>query len=426
MGMGFAVSDELLGTVVPIVVYWIYSGIYMCLGSFENYRLHSKRDEEEKNLVSKRTVFKGVLLQQFLQAAVAILLFTAHSLSSSFVSLNLCCSKPLTLHFPPKYSVQHILEHTYAGHRGSCRASPQQLSSFIILARQLVTAMLSSPIALVRAISRLTAQAWSVELRLIRREANYVADSLAKLPCNLNVRDLLEVCIRYPTFKDVGRTVTTKRNAGSNSMLMGAFKEGKCKICIYYKSDQVSGIEALGNGIEAEFWKATGTDRPIYSSEGTTTSKCIGLKKSLVFYKGFMGDMQDLQENQLHGSWVSPIPETSSMSDMVSRGSNSNTDVLLQTCSAAFSPLVFVPYKPIDPMAEEKLPQVLPMSNGHLTSLVFAPLDQNLPPAKPAVDVTSMLLNMSSSMLGHCNGGFSSGALPHEMQGNMVMNNDDQ
>ncbi|CAO2829595.1 unnamed protein product [Amaranthus hypochondriacus] len=34
---------------------------------------------------------------------------------------------------------------------------------------------------------------------------------------------------------------------------------------------------------EGGFWKATGTDRPIYSSEG---SKCIGLKKSLVFYKG--------------------------------------------------------------------------------------------------------------------------------------------
>ncbi|CAA2953365.1 NAC domain-containing 94 [Olea europaea subsp. europaea] len=33
----------------------------------------------------------------------------------------------------------------------------------------------------------------------------------------------------------------------------------------------------------AGFWKATGTDRPIYSSENT---KCIGLKKSLVFYKG--------------------------------------------------------------------------------------------------------------------------------------------
>ncbi|KAF8103826.1 hypothetical protein N665_0183s0006 [Sinapis alba] len=33
----------------------------------------------------------------------------------------------------------------------------------------------------------------------------------------------------------------------------------------------------------AGFWKATGTDRAIYSSEG---NKCIGLKKSLVFYQG--------------------------------------------------------------------------------------------------------------------------------------------
>ncbi|KAJ8774978.1 hypothetical protein K2173_019982 [Erythroxylum novogranatense] len=33
----------------------------------------------------------------------------------------------------------------------------------------------------------------------------------------------------------------------------------------------------------AGFWKATGTDRPIHSSDGT---KCIGLKKSLVFYRG--------------------------------------------------------------------------------------------------------------------------------------------
>ncbi|EMS65428.1 Protein FEZ [Triticum urartu] len=33
----------------------------------------------------------------------------------------------------------------------------------------------------------------------------------------------------------------------------------------------------------AGFWKATGTDRPIYSSEDT---RCIGLKKSLVFYRG--------------------------------------------------------------------------------------------------------------------------------------------
>ncbi|XP_059648851.1 sphinganine C4-monooxygenase 1 [Cornus florida] len=75
--MGFAVSDELLGTFAPILVYWVYSGIYILLGlSLDNYRLHSRKDEDDKNLVSKRTVVKGVLLQQAVQAVVATLLFT--------------------------------------------------------------------------------------------------------------------------------------------------------------------------------------------------------------------------------------------------------------------------------------------------------------------------------------------------------------
>lgn len=69
------ISDELLGTFVPILVYWIYSGIYIMLGGLENYRLHSKKDEDEKNLVPKRDVVKGVLLQQAVQAVVATLLF---------------------------------------------------------------------------------------------------------------------------------------------------------------------------------------------------------------------------------------------------------------------------------------------------------------------------------------------------------------
>ncbi|XVE91482.1 hypothetical protein REPUB_Repub01dG0013900 [Reevesia pubescens] len=102
--MGFVLSDELLGTIVPIVVYWIYSGIYMCLGSFENYRLHSMKDEDEKNLVSKQTVVKGVLLQQALQAVIAILLFTVTG--------------------------------------SDAEASAGQPSSLIVLARQFVTAML--------------------------------------------------------------------------------------------------------------------------------------------------------------------------------------------------------------------------------------------------------------------------------------------
>ncbi|KAM0897168.1 hypothetical protein ACQ4PT_022733 [Festuca glaucescens] len=45
----------------------------------------------------------------------------------------------------------------------------------------------------------------------------------------------------------------------------------------YRNSTRPNRVTATG------FWKATGTDRPIYSSQGT---RCIGLKKSLVFYKG--------------------------------------------------------------------------------------------------------------------------------------------
>ncbi|KAL8142348.1 hypothetical protein V2J09_015380 [Rumex salicifolius] len=68
-------SDEILGTFLPIVVYWAYSGLYMMLGSLDNYRLHSRKVEDEKNLVSKPTVIKGVLLQQTIQAIVATILF---------------------------------------------------------------------------------------------------------------------------------------------------------------------------------------------------------------------------------------------------------------------------------------------------------------------------------------------------------------
>lgn len=69
------ISDELMGTFVPIVVYWAYSGIYAMLGGLDNYRLHSRKDEDEKNLVAKKDVVKGVLLQQAVQAIVATLLF---------------------------------------------------------------------------------------------------------------------------------------------------------------------------------------------------------------------------------------------------------------------------------------------------------------------------------------------------------------
>uniref|UniRef100_A0A1D1YRV6 aldehyde oxygenase (deformylating) n=2 Tax=Anthurium amnicola TaxID=1678845 RepID=A0A1D1YRV6_9ARAE len=75
--MGLMVSDELMGTFGPIVVYWVYSGMYVLLGklgSLDEYRLHP-RGEEAKNIVSKATVVKGVLVQQVFQVIVALALF---------------------------------------------------------------------------------------------------------------------------------------------------------------------------------------------------------------------------------------------------------------------------------------------------------------------------------------------------------------
>ncbi|KAJ6811748.1 sphinganine C4-monooxygenase 1-like [Iris pallida] len=74
--MAFGISDDLLGTFVPVAVYWIYSGIYVMLGDLENYRLHTKAEEKAKNVASKSTVVKGVLVQQVFQIAISLLLFT--------------------------------------------------------------------------------------------------------------------------------------------------------------------------------------------------------------------------------------------------------------------------------------------------------------------------------------------------------------
>lgn len=76
---GHSVSDEVLGTFAPIVVYWLYSGMYhvlMTVPRFSKYRLHSVEDEKRKNLVTVPQVVRGVLLQQAIQVVVALLLFT--------------------------------------------------------------------------------------------------------------------------------------------------------------------------------------------------------------------------------------------------------------------------------------------------------------------------------------------------------------
>lgn len=68
-------SDELMGTFAPIVVYWLYAGMYQLLPPLDQYRLHTRKEEDQKNLVPLSSVIKGVLLQQLVQATVAGLMF---------------------------------------------------------------------------------------------------------------------------------------------------------------------------------------------------------------------------------------------------------------------------------------------------------------------------------------------------------------
>lgn len=68
-------SDEAMGTSAPIMVYWLYAGFYQLLPPLDKYRLHTRREEDEKNSVPLSSIVNGVLLQQLALANVAQGLF---------------------------------------------------------------------------------------------------------------------------------------------------------------------------------------------------------------------------------------------------------------------------------------------------------------------------------------------------------------
>ncbi|XP_042496183.1 protein FEZ-like isoform X2 [Macadamia integrifolia] len=201
----------------------------------------------------------------------------------------------------------------------------------------------------------------------------------------------------------------------------------------------------------AGFWKATGTDRPIYSSEGT---KCIGLKKSLVFYKGraakgiktdwmmhefrlpsltdsappkrtmdksipandswaicrIFKKTNSMAQRALSHSWVSPLPETTG-SDILTQNAHSTQfssenisftteggsaiqfssyNDFQQSTTTCLSLPDIPPYKPIyQPICRTS---ILPISNGDLPAgFMFSPHE--------TPGLASMLFNLSPALL---------------------------
>ncbi|XP_022774485.1 protein FEZ-like [Durio zibethinus] len=202
----------------------------------------------------------------------------------------------------------------------------------------------------------------------------------------------------------------------------------------------------------AGFWKATGTDRPIYSSDGT---KCIGLKKSLVFYRGraakgiktdwmmhefrlpslsdstppkklldkslpandawaicrIFKKTNSMVQRALSHSWISSLPETTA-SDIIHQGApctqfsseniSCTTEIgsAIQLCSnielqqgstASFSALDIPSYKSSNPTVYR--PSPFPVSNGDLYNNFLLPQLDISGSLKCTVDASSMLLS---------------------------------
>ena len=71
------VSDQVLVVILPVVVYWIVSGFFHVLDTYDlcsQYRLHTPAELLKRNHVSQFDVLKDVILQQIIQMAFSFML----------------------------------------------------------------------------------------------------------------------------------------------------------------------------------------------------------------------------------------------------------------------------------------------------------------------------------------------------------------
>ncbi|KAK3212715.1 hypothetical protein Dsin_017421 [Dipteronia sinensis] len=240
----------------------------------------------------------------------------------------------------------------------------------------------------------------------------------------------------------------------------------------------------------AGFWKATGTDRPIYSSDGT---RCIGLKKSLVFYRGraakgiktdwmmhefrlpslsdsssqpkkfldknipandawaicrIFKKTNSMAQRTLSHSWVSPLfPEPTGSDHILSQAPHCNqfssenvsctTEIgsaiqlcdLQQASTASFSPfdIPTSSYKPFNPAFYK--PSLF-LAAEIPSNFMFSPLEISGSHNKCTIDASSsMLLNPASENIDFEGSQQVRGfsiSLPQEMQGHTIIEEDDE
>jgi hypothetical protein len=127
-------------------------------------------------------------------------------------------------------------------------------------------------------------------------------------------------------------------------MLIGLIHVGKAKMgrenewYFFYQKDRKypTGMRA-NRATEAGYWKATGKDKEIYGvKEGVALPVLIGMKKTLVFYKGRAprGEKTNwvMHEFRLEQSIKIPCPTSSSNSDAIMESLLSSKVVVALAC----------------------------------------------------------------------------------------------
>ncbi|CAK9326040.1 unnamed protein product [Citrullus colocynthis] len=199
---------------------------------------------------------------------------------------------------------------------------------------------------------------------------------------------------------------------------------GEKELYFYCQRDRKYRNSARPNRVTgAGFWKATGTDRPIYSTNSSnfkSKSKTIiiGLKKSLVFYTGraskalktdWMMHEFRLPDSPPNDLWAICRIFKKTNTSAAQRGASSSLPKQYEKLeNKEYSTTINVPLSTYDPFdyLEGKLPE---LSIPNEPFIIAPPPMEMSDIAKSAMDVSSILFNISSSLLGE----FGSTPPPH-------------
>lgn len=97
-----SLSDHLLSLLLPVAVYWVYSGFFHLLDLsaaewLEKYRLHPSAEMASRNLATRGHVVRTVIIQHTLQTIVGILFVEATPLGEEVNHLGIMGSMTPTV-----------------------------------------------------------------------------------------------------------------------------------------------------------------------------------------------------------------------------------------------------------------------------------------------------------------------------------------